>query len=114
MTQRSMKTPVTIVTGFLGSGKTTLVNRILTSHLHGKRIVVIENEAGALSIDDKILRARSDHERSTNTRARAHKGAPAHTRARARKSPRIDTLTHVHAYTRMHTASKRRRRQAFL
>jgi G3E family GTPase len=39
------------------SGKTTLVNRILTSHLHGKRIVVIENEAGALSIDDKILRA---------------------------------------------------------
>ena len=53
----SIKTPVTIVTGFLGSGKTTLVNRILMSHDHGKRIVVIENEAGALSIDDQILRA---------------------------------------------------------
>ena len=33
--------------GRSGSGKTTLVNRILTSHEHGKRIVVIENEAGA-------------------------------------------------------------------
>ena len=59
----SIKTPVTIVTGFLGSGKTTLVNRILTSHEHGKRIVVIENEAGALSIDDQILRA-SEQEKS--------------------------------------------------
>lgn len=52
-----LKTPVTIITGFLGSGKTTLVNRILTSDDHGKRIVVIENEAGKLSIDDKMLRA---------------------------------------------------------
>jgi G3E family GTPase len=60
----TFKTPVTIVTGFLGSGKTTLVNRILTSHDHGKRIVVIENEVGALSIDDKILRA-SEQEKST-------------------------------------------------
>ena len=93
MTQRSMKTPVTIVTGFLGSGKTTLVNRILTSHLHGKRIVVIENEAGALSIDDKILRARSDHESTANTCTRAHKGAHPHARARACSQAR----THRHA-----------------
>ncbi len=33
------------------------MNRILTSEEHGKRIVVIENEAGKLSIDDKMLRA---------------------------------------------------------
>ena len=52
-----LKTPVTIVTGFLGSGKTTLINRILTSEDLGKRIVVIENEIGAISIDDRLLRA---------------------------------------------------------
>ncbi|KAL7468412.1 hypothetical protein ACHAXS_008645 [Conticribra weissflogii] len=38
--------PVTILTGFLGSGKTTLVRNILTSHKHNKRIAVIENEFG--------------------------------------------------------------------
>ena len=41
----SVKTPVTIITGFLGAGKTTLVNRILTEQ-HGKKFVVIENEFG--------------------------------------------------------------------
>lgn len=40
------KVPVTVITGFLGSGKTTLVNHILQGN-HGKRIAVIENEFGA-------------------------------------------------------------------
>lgn len=40
------RVPVTLVTGFLGSGKTTLVNHMLTSDGHGLRIVVIENELG--------------------------------------------------------------------
>ena len=39
------KVPVTIITGFLGAGKTTLVNRILTEQ-HGKKLAVIENEFG--------------------------------------------------------------------
>ena len=34
--------PVTVLTGFLGAGKTTLVNRILSEN-HGKRIAVIED-----------------------------------------------------------------------
>jgi polynucleotide 5'-kinase involved in rRNA processing len=38
--------PVTIVTGFLGSGKTTLITRLLTDNTHGKRIAVILNEFG--------------------------------------------------------------------
>ncbi len=38
--------PVTILTGFLGSGKSTLVRYILTSSTHQKRIAVIENEFG--------------------------------------------------------------------
>ena len=45
------KIPVTILTGFLGSGKTTLLNRILKEN-HGKRIAVIENEFGAVGVDD--------------------------------------------------------------
>ena len=47
------KTPVTIVTGFLGAGKTTLINYILTQR-HGMKICVIENEFGAVSVDDKL------------------------------------------------------------
>jgi G3E family GTPase len=46
--------PVTVLTGFLGSGKTTLVNRILTEN-HGKRIAVIENEFGEVGIDDALV-----------------------------------------------------------
>jgi G3E family GTPase len=48
------KVPVTVVTGFLGSGKTTLVNYILTEN-HGKRIAVIENEFGEVGIDDALV-----------------------------------------------------------
>ncbi|MCD6674587.1 MAG: GTP-binding protein [Burkholderiaceae bacterium] len=47
-------TPVTIVTGFLGSGKTTLINRILRE-THGHRIAVIENEYGAIGVDAEFL-----------------------------------------------------------
>lgn len=46
--------PVTLVAGFLGSGKTTLVNRILTERRE-ERIAVIENEFGAASIDHALL-----------------------------------------------------------
>ncbi|MEV6280679.1 GTP-binding protein [Nocardia sp. NPDC051832] len=48
------KIPVTVLTGFLGSGKTTLVNHILTAN-HGHRIAVIENEFGEISIDNDLV-----------------------------------------------------------
>jgi len=51
------KIPVTVVTGFLGAGKTTLVNYILKSNDHGKRIAVIENEFGAVNIDEDLVSA---------------------------------------------------------
>jgi G3E family GTPase len=47
-------TPVTVITGFLGSGKTTLVNRILQES-HGQRLAVIENEFGAVGVDAEFL-----------------------------------------------------------
>ena len=50
------KIPATVVTGFLGAGKTTLVRHVL-EHAGGRRIAVIVNEFGALGIDGESLRA---------------------------------------------------------
>ena len=55
MTTSNAKIPVTIVTGFLGSGKTTLMRHIL-GNAEGRRIAVIVNEFGELGIDGEILR----------------------------------------------------------
>lgn len=46
--------PVTVLAGFLGSGKTMLLNRIL-SEQRGKRIAVIENEFGEIGIDHELV-----------------------------------------------------------
>ena len=46
--------PVTILTGFLGSGKTSLVRHILSSKEHQKRIAVIENEFGGGESDTNL------------------------------------------------------------
>ena len=49
--------PVTILSGFLGSGKTTLIQYILRDPNHGKRIAVIENEFGdGLAVESLIAR----------------------------------------------------------
>jgi cobalamin biosynthesis protein CobW len=48
--------PTTIVTGFLGAGKTTLVRHIL-ANANGRRIAVIVNEFGALGMDGETLRS---------------------------------------------------------
>lgn len=50
------KIPVTVVTGFLGSGKTTLVRRLLQNN-QGRRIAVLVNEFGEVGIDGELLRS---------------------------------------------------------
>ncbi|KAI3428122.1 hypothetical protein D9Q98_006505 [Chlorella vulgaris] len=45
---------VTVITGFLGSGKTTFINHILTGN-HGKKIAIIENEFGEVGVDDGLV-----------------------------------------------------------
>jgi cobalamin biosynthesis protein CobW len=49
------KTPCTIVTGFLGAGKTTLVRHML-ENAGGRRLAVIVNEFGDVGIDGEILK----------------------------------------------------------
>jgi cobalamin biosynthesis protein CobW len=53
------KTPVTIITGFLGAGKTTLV-RHLMQHPEGRRLAILVNEFGDLGIDGTILKGCAD------------------------------------------------------
>jgi len=53
------KTPVTIITGFLGAGKTTLV-RHLMANPQGKRLAVLVNEFGSLGVDGEILKSCAD------------------------------------------------------
>ncbi|MFQ3585518.1 MAG: cobalamin biosynthesis protein CobW [Cyanobacteriota bacterium] len=48
------KIPVTVITGFLGSGKTTLIRHLLQNP-EGRRIAVIVNEFGEIGIDGELL-----------------------------------------------------------
>ena len=51
-----VKIPVTLITGFLGAGKTTLVRHLLQNP-QGKRLAVIVNEFGDVGVDGEILRS---------------------------------------------------------
>ncbi len=53
------KTPVTVITGFLGSGKTTLI-RHLMANPQGRRLAVLVNEFGTVGVDGDILKSCAD------------------------------------------------------
>jgi cobalamin biosynthesis protein CobW len=53
------RVPCTIVTGFLGAGKTTLIRHVL-GHAQGRRLAVIVNEFGDVGIDGEILKGCGD------------------------------------------------------
>jgi G3E family GTPase len=54
-----MGLPVTVIGGYLGAGKTTLVNHLLR-HNEGLRLAVLVNEFGALPIDADLIEAEED------------------------------------------------------
>jgi cobalamin biosynthesis protein CobW len=51
----TQKTPATVITGFLGAGKTTLIRNLL-NRIEGRRIALVINEFGDVGVDGKILR----------------------------------------------------------
>jgi cobalamin biosynthesis protein CobW len=53
------KVPVTVVTGFLGSGKTTLIQHLITN-ANGKKLAVLVNEFGSEGVDGEILKSCAD------------------------------------------------------
>ena len=56
MSFTATKIPATVITGFLGAGKTTMVRHLL-SNANGRRLAVIVNEFGAMGIDGETLKS---------------------------------------------------------
>jgi len=59
---RTEKIPTTVITGFLGAGKTTLIRHILenATKAGGKRIALIINEFGDIGVDGEVLKGCGD------------------------------------------------------
>lgn len=51
-----MALPFTVIGGYLGAGKTTLVNRLLAD-AHGRRVVVLVNDFGDIAVDAALIEA---------------------------------------------------------
>ncbi len=57
--QGTQKVPVTVITGFLGAGKTSLIRHLLEK-ANGKRLALIINEFGDLGVDGELLKGCGD------------------------------------------------------
>ncbi len=51
--------PLTVISGYLGAGKTTLINRLLADP-HGLKLMVMVNDFGAINIDQSLIAARDE------------------------------------------------------
>lgn len=53
--EKKMKKPVTLITGYLGSGKTTVMNELLRNEVN-KKIALIVNDMGSINLDADLLK----------------------------------------------------------
>ncbi|QFT57345.1 Putative metal chaperone YciC [Sulfitobacter sp. THAF37] len=53
-----MRLPLTVISGYLGAGKTTLINRLLAED-HGLKLMVMVNDFGAINIDQALISRRT-------------------------------------------------------
>ena len=75
MTRSLARVPCTIVTGFLGAGKTTLIRHVLAQR-QGRRLAVIVNEFGDVGIDGEILKGCGDRRLPGGEHRRARQRLP--------------------------------------
>lgn len=52
--------PAVVLTGYLGAGKTTAINHLLT-HAKGRRIAVLVNDFGSINVDAALIESTQDH-----------------------------------------------------
>ena len=51
--------PMTVISGYLGAGKTTLINRLLAAD-HGLKLMILVNDFGAVNIDEGLLASKDE------------------------------------------------------
>lgn len=54
-----MSLPLTVIGGYLGAGKTTLINRLLSEE-HGLRLLIMVNDFGSINVDASLIQAADD------------------------------------------------------
>ncbi|MDO4177082.1 MAG: GTP-binding protein [Bacillota bacterium] len=49
-------TDVIVISGFLGAGKTTLIQKLLTESFSGRRVALVENDFGEVNVDASLMK----------------------------------------------------------